>query len=122
MTDSGIDPRQRVDERTILSGRDRRNATHPGECGDRHGKTGASCFRVPRPRVRRFRIKPAGNLIHQFRQLAFQRVIGVQMCRDQCSLGQIDLDTPANQLRAVRHCQKSPLDPVFRHNPVRVCR
>ena len=112
MPDTRIDAGESMDKRTVLTGRDCRNAACALECGHGDGEAGPGRFGVARPGIRGVRIEPGSKLVLQLCQLAFQCKVGVEMLWDECCLGWIDRHPSAHQISAGRQGQEVTLDPI----------
>ena len=67
------------------------------------------------------RIKPVAAIrSSNLGQLAFQRIVGVEMCRNECRLGGIERHPSAHQIGARRQGQEVALDPILRDDGIGV--
>ena len=64
----------------VLAERDGRNSAGTIECRNCDGEAGAGRLGMTWPGIHRIRITPCGKLVQQFRQGAFERIVGVEMC------------------------------------------
>ena len=83
MTDPCVDAGERANECAILAGRECRHATGPTECSGCYRQARARCFGMARQRICGIRIEPVRYSIEQFNQPAFQRIIDLEVDRDE---------------------------------------
>ncbi len=118
MPDTRIHARECLDKRAVLAERDGRNSAGTIECRNGDGEAGAGRLGMTWPGIRRIRITPCGKLVQQFRQCAFERIVGMEMCRYKCCLGGIDRHPSAHQIGAGRQRPEIPLDPIGRDDGI----
>ena len=122
MPNAGVYLSEHLDETTIFSCVHGWYATRTLECSDSDGQAGTGRFGMARPRVCRVGIESRRDLIKQFSQLAFQRIVRMQMRRNQCCFGGIDHCPSTYEVGSRRQCQQVPLDPIMRDNRIGIGR
>ena len=83
MSDPCVDAGERANECAVLAGRQCRNTTGPTKRSGRYRQARARRLGVARQGIGGIRIEPVRYAIEQLKQPAFQRIIGMEVSRDE---------------------------------------
>jgi hypothetical protein len=120
MSDPRVEAGERAHEGAIFAGRHGRNTTDPTKRSACYRQACASRLGVARQGVGRIRVEPIRYAVEQLKQPAFQRIIGVQMSRDERRLRRRKYGPPAYQVGAPCDRFAIALDPVRRRHGVSI--
>ena len=120
MTDTRVHTRKRCDESPVFARGQCGNAADLIEARRGDGEACASRLGMPRPRIRRIRIKHHGNAIQQFRQPTLQRLFREDMPRDEHCFNRIDRYASAYHVGPRGQGQQAPLNPVSRDHRISI--